>query len=92
MLILWHWVLGVQDTKAASEIAALKDWYTMLANDSSRAFYGPGHVFAAHELGAIGTLLLSDTLFRVNDIAKVGVALTAVSAQPNVILILLHSS
>ena len=53
-------------------MAALRDWYAMLAADSSRAFYGPGHVFAAHELGAIQTLLLSDSLFRINDVAKVG--------------------
>lgn len=61
----------VQDTKAANEMAALRDWYAMLSQDSSRAFYGPGHVFAAHELGAIQTLLLSDNLFRINNVAKV---------------------
>ena len=43
----------------------------MLGQDSARAFYGPGHVRAAAELGAIQTLLMSDTLFRVNDVAKV---------------------
>lgn len=32
---------------------ALADFMTMLAHDSSRAFYGPGHVHAAHEMGAI---------------------------------------
>jgi protein pelota len=42
----------------------------MLSNDPSRAFYGPGHVVAAAELGAIQTLLLTDSLFRVNDVAK----------------------
>lgn len=42
----------------------------MLAHDSSRAFYGPGHVFAAAEVGAIQTLLISDSLFRVNNVAK----------------------
>jgi protein pelota len=31
----------------------------MLSSDSSRAFYGPGHVLAAAELGAIQTLLIS---------------------------------
>lgn len=31
----------------------------MLGNDPARAFYGPGHVLAAAELGAIQTLLLS---------------------------------
>jgi protein pelota len=42
----------------------------MMTADSARAFYGPGHVLAAAELGAIQTLLISDKLFRVNDIAK----------------------
>lgn len=50
---------------------ALAAFYAMLGQDSARAFYGPGHVRAAAELGAIQTLLLSDTLFRVNDVAKV---------------------
>lgn len=31
----------------------------MLGSDPSRAFYGPGHVLAAAELGAIQTLLIS---------------------------------
>jgi hypothetical protein len=31
----------------------------MLAADPARAFYGPGHVLAAAELGAIQTLLIS---------------------------------
>ncbi len=41
----------------------------MMGNDSARAFYGPAHVLAAHELGAVQTLLLTDTLLRVNDVA-----------------------
>lgn len=43
----------------------------MMARDSARAFYGPGHVQAAHELGAVQTLLITDTLFRVNNVAQV---------------------
>ncbi len=42
----------------------------MLSNDPARAFYGPGHVFAAAELGAIQTLLISDNLFRINSVDK----------------------
>ena len=60
----------LQDTKAAREIQALQDFYDMLGSDSARAFYGPGHVWAAHELGAIQVLLITDTLFRVNDVGK----------------------
>lgn len=34
-------------------LQALADFMTMLGHDSARAFYGPGHVKAAHEMGAI---------------------------------------
>ena len=61
----------MQNTKAAKELAALKDWHDMNGRDPNRAFYGPGHVFAAAELGAVDTLLLSDTLFHVNNVDKV---------------------
>ena len=64
----------LQDTKAARETQALQDFYSMLGQDSARAFYGPGHVRAAHELGAIQTLLITDSLFRVNDVARVSAA------------------
>ena len=43
---------SIKNTKAAREIQALQQFYDMLSNDSSRAFYGPGHVLAAAELGA----------------------------------------
>ena len=49
----------------------MQAFYDMMARDSARAFYGPGHVQAAHELGAIQTLLITDTLFRVNNVAQV---------------------
>ena len=70
-LILWPLVWVLQDTKAAQETKALQDFYSRLSTDSARAFYGSGHVMAAHELQAIHTLLISDRLFRTNDIAKV---------------------
>ena len=53
------------DTSAAREAAALGALFDTLAREPSRAFYGPGHVAAAAELGAIKTLMLSDSLFRV---------------------------
>jgi protein pelota len=55
----------IKDTKAAREVGALQDFYAMLTADSSRAFYGPGHVLAAAELGAIQTLLISGACVRV---------------------------
>jgi protein pelota len=54
----------VKDTQAAGEVAALNAFYAMMAADSARAFYGPGHVRAAAALGAVQTLLLSDALLR----------------------------
>ncbi len=37
----------------------------MLGTDPARAFYGPGHVLAAAELGAIQVLLISGAGVRV---------------------------
>ena len=36
----------------------------MLGSDELRAWYGPDHVALAADRGAIGTLLISDDLFR----------------------------
>jgi len=60
----------VKDTRASAEIGALDAFFMQMSVDSSRAFYGPGHVRAAHELGAVQTLLLSDALFRTSDPAQ----------------------
>ena len=57
----------VKDTAAAGEVAALEAFYAQMNADPARAFYGPGHVRAAAELGAIQTLLLSDALYRTAD-------------------------
>lgn len=59
---------GVQsklsDTKAAGEVKALDQFYQVLQNEPSRAFYGTKHVERANEGQAIETLLISDKLFR----------------------------
>lgn len=39
----------------------------MLASDEQRAWYGPDHVALAASRGAVGTLLISDELFRASD-------------------------
>ena len=39
-------------------------FHKMLGADEMRAWYGPDHVSLAAERGAIGTLLISDELFR----------------------------
>ncbi|XWS58803.1 hypothetical protein CRYUN_Cryun08bG0064900 [Craigia yunnanensis] len=59
----------IKDTKAAQEVRVLKDFFSMLSNDSARACYGPKHVEIAHERMAVQTLLITDDLFRNSDIA-----------------------
>jgi protein pelota len=42
----------------------------MLGSDELRAWYGPDHVSLAVDRGAVGTLLISDELFRSTDTMK----------------------
>jgi len=58
------------DTKATEEVRALEAFYKMMKNEQARAFYGPKHVFAAAEADAVEVLLLSDKLFRANNVAE----------------------
>eukprot|EP00803_Ostreobium_quekettii_P008925 evm.model.scf_865.6 EVM.evm.TU.scf_865.6 scf_865:57648-61269(+) len=57
----------IKDTAAVAEVKALEEFHQTLADDSARAFYGPTHVLAAAEMGAIDALLISDNLFRSSD-------------------------
>ncbi|XP_067009292.2 protein pelota [Anabrus simplex] len=58
----------VNDIKASSEVEALEAFYRMLEDEPAKAFYGTRHVVKANEAEAIETLLISDTLFRVQDV------------------------
>ncbi|KAF4369332.1 hypothetical protein F8388_019557 [Cannabis sativa] len=58
----------IKDTKAAQEVRALEEFFSMLSNDSARACYGPKHVEVAHERMAVQTLLITDELFRNADL------------------------
>ncbi|KAK9873137.1 hypothetical protein WA026_021372 [Henosepilachna vigintioctopunctata] len=58
----------ISDTKAAGEVKALETFYTTLQTEPSRAFYGKKHIEKANEAQAIEILLLSDKLFRCQDI------------------------
>lgn len=58
----------LSETKYSTEIKSLQRFYDMLNRDTGRAFYGIKSIMAACENGAIETLLLSDKLFRSNDI------------------------
>lgn len=56
------------DTKAASEVKALQQFYSTLQSEPAKAFYGKAHVLRANEAQAIESLLISDRLFRCDDI------------------------
>jgi len=58
------------DTKASEEVRALENFYKMLKNEPARAFYGPKHVAMAVEADAVETLLVSDKLFRAQNVAE----------------------
>ncbi|XP_023646816.1 protein pelota homolog isoform X1 [Paramormyrops kingsleyae] len=62
----------LSDTKAAGEVKALQDFYKMLQHEPDRAFYGLAHVEKANEAMAIDILLISDELFRHQDVATRG--------------------
>jgi len=58
------------DTKASEEVKVLESFYKMLKHEPDRAFYGPKHVRLAVEAEAVETLLVSDKLFRANNVAE----------------------
>ncbi|KAG6911210.1 hypothetical protein DXG01_003077 [Tephrocybe rancida] len=64
----------LKETKFAREGIVLdkkangtKRFFKMLGTDEMRAWYGPDHVCLAADRGAIGSLLISDDLFRSSD-------------------------
>ncbi|KAH7914228.1 eRF1 domain 1-domain-containing protein [Hygrophoropsis aurantiaca] len=60
-------VSQLKETKFAREGVVLDKFFKMLGVDEMRAWYGPDHVCLAADRGAIGTLLISDNLFRASD-------------------------
>ncbi|KAH8083036.1 pelota [Filobasidium floriforme] len=60
----------LEGTKFAKEGVMLEKFHKMLGSDELRAWYGPDHVALAVDRGAVGTLLISDELFRSTDSAK----------------------
>lgn len=51
-------------------------FFKMLDTDELRAWYGEGHVFKAAERGAIGTLLITDNLFRYGPVLDASLLVT----------------
>lgn len=60
---------NLNDTKFAKEAAVFEEFQKVLNEDDDRAWYGPKEVGRAVELGAVKCLLLTDALFRSDDIA-----------------------
>ncbi|KAJ7179018.1 eRF1 domain 1-domain-containing protein [Mycena filopes] len=60
-------VSQLKETKFAREGIVLDKFFKMLGTDEMRAWYGPDHVVLAADRGAIGTLLISDELFRASN-------------------------
>ncbi|XP_042901330.1 protein pelota [Parasteatoda tepidariorum] len=60
----------LSDTKASSEVKSMEQFYSLLMTEPNKAFYGVKHVLKANEAQAIDTLLISDKLFRCNDVSK----------------------
>ena len=58
------------DTKATEEVRSLEDFYKTLTNEPLKAFYGEKHILRAAEAQAIDVLLISDKLFRAQDLVK----------------------
>lgn len=53
--------------RSTDVLAADPRFHKMLSTDELRAWYGPQHVALAVDRGAVGTLLISDDLFRAAD-------------------------
>lgn len=56
------------DTKYAREALVFEEFQRVLNDDDGRAWYGPEECEKAVEMGAVKYLLLTDTLFRSDDI------------------------
>lgn len=60
----------LSDTKYAKELQAMQEFYKVLSADPCRAFYGYEYVIKAADQGAVKTLMITDTLFRANDVKE----------------------
>lgn len=58
------------DTKFARETRAVEQFFAMMNTDEARAWYGPREVARAVDKGAVGTLLVSNSLFRSEKVAE----------------------
>lgn len=61
---------NLTDTKFLREAAIFEEFQKTLNDDDGRAWYGPKEVAQAVEMGAVKYLLLTDALFRSDDISE----------------------
>ena len=60
----------LSDTKASEEVRALESFYKLLQHEPLKACYGEKHVNIALEAQAIEVLMISDKLFRAQDVIQ----------------------
>jgi protein pelota len=60
----------MEDTKVAKEVSVLNQFMRMIDTDPDRAYYGYGHVSKAQESLAIDSLLVTDSLFRADNVQE----------------------
>lgn len=60
----------LQDTKFSQEVLAIDRFLQHLNDDDDKAWYGEDEVFKAVDLGAVQTLLITDTLMRSDDVGQ----------------------
>ena len=60
----------IANTKCAQHAKAFDDFQKMIANDETRAVYGPVHVEEAVDRGAVSHLLLMDRMFKCDDVKE----------------------
>ncbi|PWW79152.1 hypothetical protein C7212DRAFT_288221 [Tuber magnatum] len=58
------------NTKFAKETKAMEAFFEMMEKDEFKAWYGPKEVERAVDKGAVGTLLVSNSLFRSDNVAE----------------------
>lgn len=60
----------LSSAKHGYQFELLEKFYTVMNRDDGYAWYGPKHVQKTIEMGAVDTLLITDTLFRSHDLQK----------------------
>lgn len=58
----------LSDTKFAKDVLVLDEFFKRLNDDDGRAWYGPQECSKAIAMGAVKNLLITDTLFRSDDL------------------------